>query len=292
MPILPAMLSPLRYPGSKASLVGYVARLLKENYLEGCHFLEPYAGSAALSLGLLQQDIVSRATLVERDPLLFSFWETVFRHPYALIDRLIDLPITIETWQAFQKYRSATDLSEYPLIEMGLAGLFFNRTNFSGILKGGPIGGVKQESQYKIDCRLNKDRLIEQIIELSQLHSKIDVVYDDALEFLGRIRTELKNQECFLYIDPPYYEKGRSLYRYWYVDADHKKLAKYLTRCDLPWLASYDNHPSIRKIYHSANQIEIYFDYTVSRARKERELLISNLEIPPDCKDLFSEQMA
>ncbi len=292
MPISMSMNSPLRYPGSKASLVDYISILLKENYLEGCHFIEPYAGSAIVSLELLKKSLISKATILEKDPLVYAFWHSVFTNPYALIEKLYKLPINLDTWYKFQKYREAEKLESYPILEMGLAGLFFNRTNFSGILKAGPIGGRKQESRYKLDCRFNKNRLIQQIADLSTLSNHITVIYDDALDYLNRERKQFKNEECFFYIDPPYYEKGKSLYRYWYNHDDHKKLAHFLTRCDTPWLVSYDNHENIRKIYRRANLVEVYFDYTVSQYRKEREILISNIKIPPGTKELFKDSLA
>lgn len=280
------MSSPLRYPGSKASLVNYIAELIKENYLLGCHLVEPYAGSAVVSLELLHQGVVGKATLVEKDPLIFSFWHSVFNFPETLIEDIHELKITIETWQEFQKYRNSERPNDFSIVKMGLAGLFFNRTNYSGIINAGPIGGIKQESEYKIDCRFNKERLIKQIYEISKLKKHISVIYDDALLFLRREKKYLKNEECFLYLDPPYYERGKDLYRYWYSHEDHKNLAKYLMRCDTPWLVSYDNHEKIRNIYSKAATLEnMHFDYTVSRYRKETELLISNLVIPPGLKE-------
>ena len=82
--------------------------------------------------------------------------------PDELTSRINAL-ISIDTWHEFQKYRNVTTPYEFSLIEMATAGLFFNRTNFSGILKANPLGGLKQQSEYKIDCRFNKSRLIKQL---------------------------------------------------------------------------------------------------------------------------------
>jgi len=288
MPIKLALQSPLRYPGSKASLVKYIENLIEENSLQGCHLLEPYAGSAIVSLELLKKRIISKATIVEVDPLIYAFWKSVFFYTDELIEKLEALPVTIDTWNNFQKFRNTKMINQFPVVDMGLAGLFFNRTNFSGILKAGPIGGINQKSIYKIDCRFNKDRLANQIAEISLLKKDMSVIHGDALHFLkGQYDYTRKNQ-CFLYIDPPYYAKGKSLYRYWYNQTDHQKLAHFLMPCDIPWLASYDNHEEIRKIYNNARALEeMYFDYQVSNRRKEKELLISNLEIPPGMRSIY-----
>ena len=93
----------------------------------------------------------------------------------------------------------------------------------------------------------------------------------------------LNKNECFIYADPPYFNKGRDLYRYWYTRNDHQNLAKYLLSCESPWLVSYDNHETIRAMYKKApGKWQIYIDYTVSSRRKDLELIISNLPIPPE----------
>jgi len=293
MPIALSEGSPLRYPGGKASLLNYIAKLLDENKLCGCHFIEPYAGSAIISLQLLRKEVILAATIVEKDPLIYAFWQCVFNYTEAFIKEIEKLPVTIDTWHEFQKYREADGIDDFSILEMGLAGLFYNRTNFSGIMKANPLGGLKQESSYKIDCRFNKIRLIKQIEQLSELRLKISVVYDDALEYLKKQHIYLKTNNCFIYIDPPYYEKGKILYRYWYDQEDHKDLAKFLIKCKTPWLVSYDNHEEIHKIYRKAKTVEeMFFDYTVSKRRKEKELLISNLEIPPGMKAIYQAAFA
>jgi DNA adenine methylase len=293
LPTLKSLISPLRYPGSKAALTGYISDLIHENYLDQCVFIEPYAGSAIVSLDLLHRGVISRAVLIERDPLLFSFWHSVFKNPHELIEQIDILPITMSTWNKFQKYRISDSLSDYPLIEMGLAGLFFNRTTFSGIMKAGPLGGISQRSQYKIDCRFNKNRIIKQIFDISQYSAQIDIQFEDALDFMIAHKTKFRKDNCFIYVDPPYYAKGESLYRYWYTHDNHKQLAQYLMKLDSPWLASYDDHAAIRKLYENVPGLqEIYLDYSVANCRREQELLLSNLQIPPFKQQLMQMSLA
>ncbi|WP_378955430.1 DNA adenine methylase [Pelosinus sp. sgz500959] len=293
MPTKLSLASPLRYPGSKASLCEYVSNLLQDNYLEGCSIIEPYAGSAIISLELLNQGIVNQATIIERDPLIYSFWQSVFTQPNELIQMIHNLPINLDTWNSFQIYKDYDAAKKFSVGELGLAGIFFNRTNFSGILKAGPIGGRSQLSKYKIDCRFNKERLVEQIETISKLKPYVTVVFDDAIDYLKKNKKSICTNNTFLYVDPPYYEKGASLYRYWYEHEEHKQLAKTLLKYDIPWLVSYDNHKEIKKFYSKAIGMQgVYFDYSVSKSRKEQELLISNLEIPPFFQEIFKEDLA
>ncbi len=278
------MTSPLRYPGSKTNLIDYMSCLVCREFPDyKCTIIEPYAGSAIISLSLVYAELVEAAIIVERDPLVYAFWKAVFSMPDELVSRIHTLDVSIDTWHKFQKYRNVTTPYEFPLIEMAIAGLFFNRTNFSGILKANPLGGLKQQSEYKIDCRFNKSRLIKQIELIATLQNKVTVVFDDALDFITVHQFMFRAIPCFLYIDPPYFAKGKSLYRYWYEIDDHRKLANFLLglKTSIKWLVSYDNHPEIEKLYNKKIRYQIHFDYCAHTRKTGQELLISNMEIPP-----------
>lgn len=275
--------SPLRYPGGKALLSAYVSGVLEENLLSGCTFYEPYAGGASVSLDLLRLGFIDKAILVERDPLVYAFWSSVFGATEELCRAIEACPVTLETWHQLQPTRAVDDprKSTYSLLQLGLAGLFFNRTNFSGIIGAGPIGGQKQQSAYKIGCRFNKEALIRQIRAAAKLSGRVTVKFGDALTFLKRNASAISTGFSFVYVDPPYYAQGRKLYRHHYGDPDHEALAKFLTAQAYPWLVSYDDHPRIRELYASSKMQPIYLDYKVKSSRTAQELVISNLVIPP-----------
>ncbi len=281
--------NPLRYPGSKSSLTGYIAAIIEENLLSGCTIYEPYAGSAIVSLEMLNKGFAHRAVLVERDPLVYAFWKAVFTNAEALCEEIEALDVSIETWNSFQPYREVINPDEYSILELGLAGLFFNRTNFSGIIGAGPIGGYNQSSKYTIGCRFNRSRIIGQISEISQLKERVNVIFGDALGFLEAKEEEIEKSFSFVYIDPPYYAQGKRLYRYYYEDDSHQKLADYILSKEFPWLISYDDHPKIRAMYAKTPVQQINLDYSVKTSRKGRELLISNLVIPQQFKAILRE---
>lgn len=275
--------SPLRYPGGKALLSAYVSGVIEENLLSGCTLYEPYAGGASVSLDLLRLGFVERAVLVERDPLVYAFWHSVFNDTDALCAAIEACPVNLQTWQELQPTRAVDDprKSSYSLLQLGLAGLFFNRTNFSGIIGAGPIGGQRQSSPYKIDCRFNKVALVRQIRAAALLASKISIQFGDAISFLKRNAMKISSGFSFVYIDPPYYAQGKKLYRHHYIDEDHVSLATHIKAQGYPWLLSYDDHPRIRQLYATAQMQPIYLDYKVKSSRTAQELLLSNLEIPP-----------
>lgn len=275
--------SPLRYPGGKARLSAYVSGVIEENYLSGCTFYEPYADGASVSLDLLRLGFIDRAVLVERDPLVYAFWHSVFNEAESLCSAIEACPVALKTWHQLLPTREVDDPrnSRFSLLQLGLAGLFFNRTNFSGIIGAGPIGGQNQASAYKIDCRFNKAALVRQVRAAAALASRVSVRFGDAISFLRKNAAKISSGFSFVYVDPPYYAQGRKLYRHHYADADHAALAAYMKAQGYPWVVSYDDHPRIRELYATAQVQPIYLDYKVKSTRTARELVISNLVIPP-----------
>jgi len=277
--------SPLRYPGGKTELGPYIESVIKSNDLQDCHFIEPFAGGASASLHLLQTGTVSRATIVEFDPLIYAFWYSVFNFSDELCSIITDTPITIETWNKMNELRNIEIPVASQLLYLGFAGLFFNRTNFSGILKAGPIGGQKQESLYKIDCRFNKERIIRTIQFLSHYKDRVEIKWTNSLNYLHELSLSKLVEPTFVYVDPPYFDKGKALYRKFFSNEDHVTLSRRLTSLRSPWLLSYDNCPFISNLYSNSEfalkRQTLFFDYSAGVTKQEKEFLISNLEIPP-----------
>lgn len=275
-------MSPLRYPGGKARLAAYISGVIEENYLNGCTFYEPFAGGASVSLELLRLGFISNAVLVEKDPLVYAFWSCVFNQTDALCAAVDACPVSMETWIQLQPTREITDPADrrYTLLQLGMAGLFFNRTNFSGIIGAGPIGGENQTSEYKIDCRFNKEKITRQIRAAADFAERVSIHWGDAISFMQRTAESLATGFSFVYVDPPYYHQGPKLYRHHYEDADHAELAAFLQQQGYPWLLSYDDHPRIRELYANNTVQPIYLDYNVKSSRTAQELAISNLVIP------------
>ncbi len=276
-----AIKNPLRYPGAKSKLYCYIKCLLEAEDKIGCEFYEPFAGSASLSFMLLENNIVSRAIINEKDPLLYYFWIAVFRNTNELIDLIQKTEITIDNWLEFSKYRDIEYTKDKTPVNIGFSGLYLNRTNFSGILKANPLGGLSQISSYKLNCRFNKETIIKSIKEIAELKDRISIYNLDAIDFMKQYLKYKRNKNTFVYIDPPYYKAGPGLYRYFYNHEDHIDLAKFIKTKAFPWLISYDDVEEIRKMYNKSSCVNLYMDYSVKTSKKGKELLISNLMIPP-----------
>jgi DNA adenine methylase len=188
--------------------------------------------------------------------------------------------------------RQVDDVAGHDLLELGVAGLFFNRTNFSGVIHAGPIGGQSQGSDYAVDCRFNKQDLVKRICTAASYRDQIQVFFGDAVAALTDANND-ENSNRFFYVDPPYYKQGKKLYRYHYSDTAHKQLAATLSSAHYDWILSYDHHHVIEHFYAGFKRITKSFRYSSRVAKQEKELLITNIEGWIDglqCKLAFDDE--
>lgn len=275
------VVSPLRYPGSKARIVELIAALLEQNLLVGSHLYEPFAGGAAVSLGLLANSFVPKATWIERDPMIFAFWSVVQTHPNVLIDRMLNSPVTLAAWKSLLPTRAVEKPTRRNMLDLAYAGLFYNRTCFSGIIGAGPIGGMGQNSAYKIDCRFNKKELAIAIRSCSELLKTVDLIFGDGIEYLQKNALKFPSH-AVVYIDPPYVQNGHKLYRRSFNRSDHERLADAVGDLRAPWLLSYDNHELVRNLYvgGQAKYVKTYQSLKGARFMKEILLLSDDFRLP------------
>lgn len=256
--------TPLRYPGGKAKFAPFIAKTMELNGIAGGHYLEPYAGGAAVALELLFHGYASHVHINDLDPAIYDFWVSVTEEPESLLQLLYDTPVTIEQWLHWRAVlRGEVAVSQ---VERGFATLFLNRTNRSGILKGGVIGGLQQTGTYKLDARMKKDVLAKRIEKIANHANSISVYREDALSLLSRC-VDLLPTNSLLYLDPPYYMKGQGLYRNFYEHADHQQIACLLQSEDFPhrWVVSYDNVEEIQQMYGLAYALSYGLHYTAQK---------------------------
>ncbi len=250
-------ISPLRYPGSKRLLVPILEALVRANVPPPRLFVEPLCGGATASLRLAGTDTAHEIFLADLDPLVAAFWRIAAFDTEWLVDAMQEEPVTVDRWGHWRKAEPAAARDQ------ALKCLFLNRTTFSGILHGwaGPIGGRKQKSPYKIDCRFPKATLATRIRAVGALASAgrvADVVcgdYEAVLVDARRRWPRLADDEVVVYLDPPYVKKGRKLYGWAFDDEEHTRLANVLRFCRYRWMLSYDDHSVIRAHYaHSKSR--------------------------------------
>src|ERR1700674_1907547 len=269
--------SPLRYPGGKWRLSELFERIIKTNNLRGSHYVEPYAGGASLALSLLISGQVSEIHLNDLDPAIYAFWHSVLNRNRDFIELLDSTPVTPDE-RSNQKaiYFKGTSASKFRL---GFATFFLNRTNHSGILNGGMIGGKKQSGCWKIGARFNRVELLRRIERIGTLKNRIHLSCDDALAFLRKNkfpRTSLK------YLDPPYYCAGQRLYLNAYKPCDHAAVSDYVQGLRSHWIVSYDDVSPIRRLYDHVRSRRIKLIHTARVAQMGNEVLFfsAGLRIP------------
>lgn len=275
--------TPLRYPGGKARFAPFVASLMRANGLSGGHYLEPYAGGAGVALELLFHGDASHVHINDSDVAVFDFWMAVTKEPEEILRLLAETPITMAQWFHWRAVlRGDVEVSQ---VERGFATLFMNRTNRSGVLKGGVVGGLAQAGTYKLDARLKKDVLAKRI-EMIALHaSGISVYNEDAHRLLNRSH-EFLPERSLIYLDPPYYVKGQGLYRNYYEHDDHVQIAQLLQSRAFksPWIVSYDNVEEIRQMYRMSQSLSYGLNYTAQVRYVGSEVMFfrPDLVVPQD----------
>ena len=263
--------SPLRYPGGKLNVVDYLKQLLEVNDLCGGTYIEPYAGGASVALSLLFSKHASRIKINDIDRSIYAFWHSVLNETDALCRMISDTPVTMDVWQAQHELQKHKD--EVDLLELGFSTFFLNRTNRSGILNGGVIGGKNQDGNYKMDARFNKKDLIERIEHVAGYADLIELTSMDAVALIKHYK-RTPAQKTFCYLDPPYYVKGRDLYLNYYNDDDHRAIAQAIKKYKGKWIISYDAVPFLKDLYKNYRQQEYYLSYSAGNPSKGKELMV------------------
>lgn len=262
--------SPLRYPGGKSKLTAYVVETLKLNKLEGGTYVEPFAGGCAIAWYLLLEGHSDNVWINDLDPAIHAFWYSVLNRTDELCQLIEDTDVTIEEWHR-QKAIYSNDRTNS--LQLGFATFFLNRTNRSGIIKAGVIGGLEQNGNYLLDCRFNKERLIEQIRSIAVRRDNIVLTNLDATQFIDEYLPSISGP-CLVNIDPPYYLKGKGLYQNFFEHDDHYRLFRSVRNIQHPWIVTYDDTPEICGIYAEFEPQVFGLTYTAQTKRKGSEVII------------------
>jgi DNA adenine methylase len=273
--------TPLRYPGGKAKLAGFTKKVIEENGLSDGTYVEPYAGGAAIALELLFHEYVADIYINDISRPVYAFWKSTLDHTERLIKLICDTPLTVQMWD--KQKRVLTQAPEQDDLALGFAMFFLNRTNRSGILNGGIIGGRDQTGPWKIDARYNRRELCYRIESIARLRKRIHLSRMDALSFIGSNKGQWPDN-TLIYFDPPYYKKGKDLYLDYYSHEDHVQVAKTITEQirRQKWMVSYDDAQPIRRMYANYRRLAYKIGYSAREVRDGREVMFfsEQLKVP------------
>lgn len=277
--------TPLRYPGGKGKISGFIEDIILLNNLDNCTFYELYAGGAGASINLLFTGLCEKIVLNDLDYHIYAFWHSILNETEGFIKLIQDTTVDVKNWKAQKAVYD--NFNKHDILKVGFSTFFLNRANRSGILyKAGPIGGLDQTGNYKIDVRFNKIDLITRIKRIAQKKEKIELHNKESKAFLKTI-FKRKKEKKFIFLDPPYYVQGENLYMNFYKDDDHLELCKTLTKNKTEnWFLTYDNCDRINNLYHDLRRSHLPMSYTLQSKRKSKEVAIfsDNLYLPKNLR--------
>lgn len=261
--------SPLRYPGGKRKLANFMALLYRTNGLLDGEYAEVYAGGAAVALTLLYGEYASRIHINDLDRGVYAFWSAARDSTDELCSLVTTAKLDATEWKRQRSVQFATDPDP---LDLAFSTFYLNRTNRSGIIRGGMIGGQGQTGEWKIDARFNRRDLVRRIQRIGRWASRIKVYNLDGSVFLRTIVPGLP-KKSLAYLDPPYYIKGQeALYASYYGPNDHADIAALVQNLAVPWVVSYDDHADVRALYVERATVAYDIAYSASDRYRGREV--------------------
>ncbi len=265
--------SPLRYPGGKSRITKTIETILtKIDNNNKITYIEPFAGGAGIAINLLLAEKVEKIVINDYDKAVYSFWRAIKEKPESFIKLIYDVPINIDEW--YRQKRIYTENNKKYSLQLGFAAFYLNRTNRSGILNAGPIGGYSQNGNYKMNVRFNKQLLIEKIKNISLKKKNIYIYNKEVRSFIVNVLPKFGNRS-FVYLDPPYFNNGQRLYQNFFTLEDHKQIAQYICQnIHCPWIITYDDVPEIKMIYSNYEQRTFQLNYSAANKGNGTEIMI------------------
>ncbi len=254
-------------------MANFLTSAIEKNFSEKEKIIlvEPYAGGAGASLKLLFSGEVNRIIINDLDRAIFAFWKIAIANTDFLINKIKKTNINIEEWK---KQKEIYNNPSSSIKELAFATLFLNRTNRSGIIEGGPIGGKEQAGFWNVQARFTKNTIISRLEKIKEFRNKISVRNLDGITLLRQLEKNKCKNRYFIFLDPPYYQKGKSLYLNHYIDKDHKKLLRLLEKSSLKWVMTYDDVSYIQNLYDKFKKNKFTINHSAFEARKGKEILI------------------
>ena len=260
----------MRYPGGKSRHTSKILKFFCTT--DEFESREPFLGGGSVYLA----GEWTWAWINDLDPGVYNLWKMVQVEPEILISFIREITPIINHKKDTEQIENAIDLwrkikddkkgEQYPL---GFRTLFLNKTCFSGILLGGPTGGMHQTGKYNLMSRWSEERTIRLI---NHAHDRLKETKITNIDW----REVVKKPSDFacVFCDPPYLKKGNMCYDLAFSLDDHKSLAHTMLDCGHRFVVTIDDCSELREVWKNAGcnpecMLEEQWMYSMSDHREE-----------------------
>lgn len=252
-----------RYPGGKSRLYGRIVGCVGD----APRYVEPFFGGGGFGLRFIAEQRPREAIISDGSAAVADLWRLVRDEPERLKSAVHGFTPSVEKFLEFRDDLLSGSVD-------GFKELVIHQISYSGLgaMSRSPLGGLKQRSPYKIDCRWSPDRICDGIDRANGVLSGVEIRHSDFEDVMKGTDSE----ETVFYVDPPYFEKGSDLYATSFSSDDHARLRAVLRALSGRWVLSYDDCPEVREMYAFAEIREVDVAYSIisRKGQRNRELLI------------------
>ena len=109
---------------------------------------------------------------------------------------------------------------------------------------------------------------------IAKNRSQIKLYNLDAVKLIKKIKNKLP-EKSLIYLDPPYYYKGKELYMNYYDYEDHKNISEVIKEVTkVKWVITYDDVGPINELYKGFDNYSYLLNYSAANSGKGKELII------------------
>jgi DNA adenine methylase len=256
--------TPFRYPGGKTRLYPKLRRWLDE-LSPTMLIVEPFAGSAAVSVGAIIEGYAERALLCECDPAVEVIWRIMLSTEAAeLCRRLREIDFSVNSVHRLLIDRSTDGVA------VALRNILHNRLSFGGSFKPARPELLAKRVDGPLRRLWCPESLSRRIDAINQERGRFDLRVGDGVTI---VKAESLPASAVLYADPPYRAMGRKFYGHWQVDPP--SVFDLANRFGTRFLISYDDDPDVRQLCLAHRWYPRRIALRNCRSGQSRELLIS-----------------
>lgn len=278
-----------RYPGGKNKVRHQIYDVLVERRAflsDDAEFREPFIGGGAITKFCLNKKLTSRIWVNDIDPGISSIWHCAINESENFIQMVNDyIPSVDDYWTFKKELKDKKCVDRFSKLELAFKKLVVHQFSYSGlgVKSGSPIGGKTQvdknglKKKYAFDCRWSPKNIIKEISLFHQSLNGVKIRENTCTQLDYRQLLLDKTYEGLIYLDPPYYEQGESLYQFFFTKNEHIEMANILRNTPHEWVLSYDNHPTILKLYDWAHIMPLDVMYSINSkgGMKSKEIIIT-----------------